>query len=171
VDLDGVAITSATVGGTVTVSALSDGLTAVATLAVKVVVATSDPVPAGGAALPAGAATRFTGPVVAARAPVVVYPNAGVPLPPNLPTGEIHYRPGSTQNTLFEIAFQNDVTDVRVVARCTPLGGGCLYTPAPSVWDTVIESNRLINMPGISVMNGAPSRWIPVWPPTTFFTV
>ena len=58
-----------------------------------------------------------------------MYPNDGVLLPPNLRLLEVHFLPGAN-NTLFEIAFENALTDVKVYTRCTlPMNGGCIYTP------------------------------------------
>jgi hypothetical protein len=62
--------------------------------------------------------------------------------PPNLGRLEIHFRPGNG-NTLFEIAFANKVTDVKVYARCAlPMNGGCIYQPDPTVWAWIAETNR-----------------------------
>src|SRR4029079_4800034 len=59
---------------------------------------------------------------------------------------EVHFRPGSTENTLFEIGFSNALTDVRASARCTPVGEahdpGCLYVPTREVWTGLAETNR-----------------------------
>ena len=82
----------------------------------------SVPPPSGAAALPPSPAKAFTGPTAAARAPELVYPNDGVLLPPNLFEIEVHFRPGPIENTLFEIAFANALTDVRAYARCAPVG-------------------------------------------------
>jgi hypothetical protein len=93
-------------------------------------------------ALPADPEAPFGGPVDPSRAPDVVYPNDGVLLPPNLRLLEVHFRPG-TNNTLFEIAFANDLTDIKVYTRCVvPLNGGCIYTPDATVWKWIAETNR-----------------------------
>jgi len=93
-------------------------------------------------ALPADPEAPFGGPVDAGRAPDVVYPNDGVLLPPNLRLLEVHFRPGAN-NTLFEISFANDLTDVKVYTRCVvPMNGGCIYTPDPTVWQWLAETNR-----------------------------
>jgi hypothetical protein len=92
--------------------------------------------------LPTDPAAPFGGPADASRAPDVVYPNDGVVLPPNLRLLEVHFRPGAT-NTLFEIAFANDLTDIKVYTRCVvPLNGGCIYTPDATVWSWIAETNR-----------------------------
>jgi hypothetical protein len=72
-----------------------------------------------------------------------VYPNDGVLVPPNLRLLEIHFKPGPAANTLFEISFHNDLTDIAVYTRClVPLNGGCIYTPDATVWQWIAETNR-----------------------------
>lgn len=94
------------------------------------------------ATLPVDPAAPFTGPADAGRAPIAVYPNDGVVLPPNLGRLEIHFRPGAG-NDLFEIAFTSSVLDLRVYTRCTqPLNGGCIYEPDPQVWAWIADSHR-----------------------------
>jgi hypothetical protein len=93
--------------------------------------------------LPDDVDTVFDGPVATepARSPTLVYPNDGVLVPPNLRRLEIHFRAGE-RNTLFELAFSSETTDVKVYTRCTPLGQGCVYTPDQAVWPWIAESNR-----------------------------
>jgi hypothetical protein len=92
--------------------------------------------------LPQDPAAPFTGPADAGRAPDVVYPNDGVLLPPNLSRLEVHFLPGAS-NSLFELAFENDLTDLKVYTRCVvPLNGGCIYTPDATVWSWLAETNR-----------------------------
>jgi hypothetical protein len=96
----------------------------------------------GSGGLPADPGAPFEGPPDAARAPDVVYPNDGVLLPPNLRLLEVHFRPGAN-NTLFELSFTNDLTDVIVYTRCAvPLNGGCIYQPDVKVWQWLAETNR-----------------------------
>jgi hypothetical protein len=96
----------------------------------------------GASSLPTDPSQPFNGAPDASRAPDVVYPNTGVVLPPNLRLLELHFLPAAN-NTLFEIAFQNAITDVRVYTRCvTPLNGGCIYTPDATVWKWLAETNR-----------------------------
>ena len=138
----GVATTSDTVGGVVAVRATTATVGASASLTIKI---SSTNVATGmGAtpALPATPAQPFGGPADTTRAPQLVYPNDGVLLPPNLNGVEVHYRPGSTSNTLFEIAFANANTDVRVYTRCVTLEDGCVYRPEAGVWQQVAETNR-----------------------------
>jgi hypothetical protein len=92
--------------------------------------------------LPADPAGPFDGPDDAARAPELVYPSDGVLVPPNLRRLELHFRRGAG-NELFELSFQNDLTDVVVYARCTePLAGGCIFTPDPVLWRWLADTNR-----------------------------
>ncbi len=92
--------------------------------------------------VPADAAQKFTGAGDPTRAPDVVYPNDGVLVPPNLGRLEVHFQPGAG-NTLFEIGFQNTISDILVYARCgTPLNGGCVYLPDASVWKWLSATNR-----------------------------
>jgi hypothetical protein len=83
--------------------------------------------------------SQFAGPPTGA-VPSLVYPADGVLVPPNLRGLEVHFRPGAG-NTLFEIAFSNAITDVRVYGACTPLGDGCLYTVADDVWRWLERTN------------------------------
>lgn len=77
-----------------------------------------------------------------ARALSMVYPTDAVLTPPNLQKLEFHFLPGAG-NTVFELAFDNDMTDVRVYARCTlPMSGGCIYVPDRRVWRWIAETNR-----------------------------
>lgn len=92
--------------------------------------------------LPANPGTRFGGTVAPGRAPELVYPNDGVLLPPNLGRLEIHFLPGAG-NTLFELAFSNGLTDVRLYTTCRmPMGNGCIYPMTPELWRWVAETNR-----------------------------
>ena len=68
--------------------------------------------------LPANPASQFAGEPAPARAPVLVYPNDGALLPPNLGRLEVHFKPGATENTLFELRFQSEVTDLVYYTRC-----------------------------------------------------
>jgi len=98
--------------------------------------------PDPGAGLPADPSGPFGGPANPGRAPDLVYPNDGVLVPPNLRLLEIHFKPGAG-NTLFEISFHNDLSDIVVYTRCVvPLNGGCIYTPDATVWTWIAETNR-----------------------------
>jgi len=98
--------------------------------------------PDPGANLPADPSGPFGGPANPGRAPDLVYPNDGVLVPPNLRLLEVHFKPGAG-NTLFEISFHNDLSDIVVYTRCVvPLNGGCIYTPDATVWTWIAETNR-----------------------------
>jgi hypothetical protein len=138
----GLATTSDSVGGVVQVRASTGTLSAMATLTIKL---TATDLATGAGAmppLPATPAQAFGGPADTTRAPQLVYPNDGVLLPPNLNGVEVHFRPGSSMNTLYEIGFANGNTDVRVYTRCVTLQDGCVYRPDPAVWTQVAETNR-----------------------------
>jgi hypothetical protein len=125
-------------GGTTRVIAELAGVRGDAELSLKLRQRYTDP----GASLPGDPAAPFTGPADTSRAPTLVYPNDSVLLPPNLRLLEIHFRPGPG-NTLFEVSFENALTDVIVYTRCTvPLNGGCIYTPDSTVWQWIAETNR-----------------------------
>jgi hypothetical protein len=126
-------------GGRTRVIAQLAGVQGETGLAIKIRQRYEDPSATG---LPVDPEAPFTGPADAGRAPDVVYPNDGVLLPPNLRLLEVHFRPG-TNNTLFEITFANDLTDIKVYTRCvTPLNGGCIYKPDATVWQWIAETNR-----------------------------
>src|SRR5215471_2308425 len=92
--------------------------------------------------LPPDPGSKFGGTVDPGRAPDLVYPNDGVLVPPNLGKLEFHFHPGAN-NTLFELSFANNVTDVKIYLRCTmPLNGGCIYQPDPLAWHWIAETNR-----------------------------
>jgi hypothetical protein len=126
-------------GGRTRVVAQYAGVQADTGLVIRIRERYTDP---GATDLPTDPAAPFGGPADAARAPDVVYPNDGVLLPPNLRLLEVHFLPG-TNNTLFELSFTNDLTDVVVYTRClVPMNGGCIYTPDATVWKWIAETNR-----------------------------
>ncbi|WP_309893346.1 hypothetical protein [Archangium sp.] len=126
-------------GGITTVSALSGTVRGETRVRVKLQASVKDP---ASTTVPADASARFSGPASATRTPDLVYPNDGVLMPPNMRGAELHFLPG-TSNTLFELAFQNDVTDIKVYLRCTqPLNGGCIYRPDDNTWLWIAQTNR-----------------------------
>jgi len=138
----GLATTTDTAGGVVQVRAAAGALLATATMTIKLT-ATNLATGAGATPpLPAAPGQPFGGPADDKRAPQLVYPNDGVLLPPNLNGIEVHFRPGATANTLFEISFANANTDVRVYTRCVTLEDGCMYKPDAVVWRQIAETNR-----------------------------
>jgi hypothetical protein len=77
------------------------------------------------------------------RAPVLVYPNDGVVLPPNLHRLSVHFRPGSADNTLYEIRFVSSAADVSYYARCGELvDGGCVLEMDVASFQMLADSNR-----------------------------
>jgi hypothetical protein len=126
-------------GGTVQVTAQNGALKGAAEVTVILKQVATDP---SSTNLPSNVASQFGGTVSASRAPDLVYPNDGVLVPPNLGKLEFHFLPGSG-NDLFELAFTNDITDVRVYLSCsTPHNGGCIYTPDVTVWSWIAQTNR-----------------------------
>ncbi|WNG58007.1 hypothetical protein F0U59_27070 [Archangium gephyra] len=145
----GATFTSSTsVGGISTVRAQVDSLSASTSLTVKLARRIAD---SSSGPLPTAPETRFDGAVDTLRTPRILYPTSGTLLPPNLEKGEIHFLPGPAANDLFELAFSNGITDVRVYLRCSLPSGfvlpsgvsrGCIYTPSEEIWGFVAESNR-----------------------------
>ncbi len=136
-------------GGKVTVvarAASSDGSIAevATTLTVKLAPVTltqpgaAPPIPPNpGGKFPAGAPDP-------ARAPVVVYPNDGTMMPPNLRRLDVHFDPG-TQNDLFELRFTGPNSTVTYYARCTGgaayLGGKCGFELDQKAYAFVAQTN------------------------------
>lgn len=74
--------------------------------------------------------------------PLLVYPNDGVLVPPNLRQLEFHVDPVDDQG-MFELRFENAVTDLTVYFTChTPMNGGCIYTPDGEMWSWLSQTNR-----------------------------
>ena len=94
---------------------------------------------AGGA--PADAATKFGGAVDPARKPSIVYPSDGVMVPPNMNEIEWHYQPGAG-NDLFDLAVKGALLDLDVYFACNAVGGGCAYSPDPTVWGILASAGR-----------------------------
>ena len=134
-------------GGRGEVRATANGRFATASITVRLAESAAIAPTSGAPALPADPGSIFEGASAdASRAPTLVYPNDGVVLPPNLGRVEIHWLRGPATNTLFEIAFENDVTDVRAWARCERPEGvrddGCIWEPTGAVWTWIAETNR-----------------------------
>jgi uncharacterized protein YjbI with pentapeptide repeats len=78
----------------------------------------------------------------------IAYPLDGMLLPPNLGYLEVQFVPPAGA-TLFEVDFENAVTDVRVEATCnqiTPVRGGaspgCGVSLSPTEWSAIANANR-----------------------------
>ncbi len=126
-------------GGVTTVSALAGSVRGTTQVSVKLQASVKDP---ASTSLPEDAAAPFAGAPSDTRKPDLVYPNDGVLMPPNMRGAELHFLPG-TSNTLFELSFQNAVTDLKVYLRCTqPMNGGCIYRPDDSTWLWLTQTNR-----------------------------
>ncbi len=118
----------------------------------------------GSANLPADPESAFGGAASTTDnvVPRLVYPNDNVLLPPNLGQLEFHFTPGgdgsaTSPNTLFELSFENAITDVKLYLRCptapaytdaasTPavlsVKYGCIYTTDPTLWNWIATTNR-----------------------------
>ena len=149
----GASFTSATtVAGTSFVRARLGTRSVSTAITVKLEQSVSDVPPAGSGlpAVPPDAKTRFGGAVDGSYKPVIVYPNDGVMVPPNVGPMEIHFLAKNASTTLFELAFTSSVVDLRVHLRCylpagvtAPAGErGCIYTPDPDSWRALVDSNR-----------------------------
>ncbi|QRO00934.1 hypothetical protein JRI60_18810 [Archangium violaceum] len=126
-------------GGVTTVSAIAGTVRGTTQVSVKLRGSVKDP---ASSSVPDNAADLFSGPASDTRKPDLVYPNDGVLLPPNIRGVELHFLPG-TSNTLFELAFQNSLTDLKVHLRCAqPLNGGCVYRPDDTTWLWLSQTNR-----------------------------
>jgi hypothetical protein len=71
----------------------------------------------------------------------VVYPPTGVILPPNTNSLEFHFLPAAGQ-TLFEFSFHAPSTTLTVYTGCTPLNGGCVFTPDAVFWQSLVAYAR-----------------------------
>jgi hypothetical protein len=88
---------------------------------------------------PTDSATRFNGTEDSARAPSMVYPEAGVILPPNLTGFEVHFLPG-TGNDLFEVSLRGDRGAVRIFTPCTRVGSGCVLSLTEPMYQEVARA-------------------------------
>ncbi|MBM4379577.1 MAG: PD40 domain-containing protein [Deltaproteobacteria bacterium] len=71
----------------------------------------------------------------------VAYPPDGVMLPPNTNSIEFHFVPAAGQ-TLFRFTFIAPTTTLEVYTGCTPVGGGCVFTPDGSFWSSLVAYAR-----------------------------
>lgn len=71
----------------------------------------------------------------------VVYPPSGVLVPPNMNSLEFHFIPAPGQ-TLFELRLLAPKVQLSAYFGCTPVGGGCIYTPDPTFWGTLALQAR-----------------------------
>jgi len=153
---------SGTQGGVLTVSALSCGITGTTHLTLKVAASFGagglDAGTSGGG--DAGLTGQFNGAPATGTAacnPSLVYPPDNVLVPPNMNVVEIHFTEGTPANNLFEISFENAVTDVKVYTACNgttpgagqpsstlvpPVAGGCIFELDQAEWDYIAKTNR-----------------------------
>ena len=131
IDKNGLATSTGTRGGVVTVTASSGAVSTTATLTVYYTYTGADPGMTG--ALPTDPSSIFTTTTNdAARSPGLVYPNDGVLFPPNITGIEIHFTPGAS-NTLFEVTLKGKYATVNAFVRCVAMGtSGCIYKPDPA---------------------------------------
>jgi hypothetical protein len=94
--------------------------------------------------------------------PQLVYPPDQVLLPPNMNVIEAQFMPGNN-NTLFEIDFENAITDVRLETQCNAITntrgvatGGCSFDLDPTDWNYVAMQNAG-GAPLSVTVRGAPS--------------
>ena len=71
----------------------------------------------------------------------IAYPSTGLIVPPNMNKFEFDYVPGPGQN-LFELEFAGFGTVLEVYTPCTPLNGGCIWTPALETWKLLADDAR-----------------------------
>ena len=141
VDSSGLASTTGSAGGVVTITATSGSVSATATLTVNYTFVGADP--GMTSAVPSNAPTLFTSTRIdSGRAPQFIYPNDGVLFPPNVSGIEIHFTPGAN-NTLFEVNLIGPLTTIKTYIRCTaPTGiNGCIYLPDPGLWSSFAQGN------------------------------
>jgi hypothetical protein len=149
-DLEGATFRAGTFGSSTQLVAQAGALEASASITVRLEVTLLD----DEADLPPSPGELFEGaPQDPARAPSLVYPNDGVLVPPNLGLLEVHFYPGEG-NELFEIAYESPIARVVVYTRCTPLGGGCVYTPSAAAWRYVAQTHQGSDEPLAIVVRG-----------------
>lgn len=103
--------------------------------------------------IPVNPEQRFNGPTSDMRKPELVYPNDGVMLPPNVRRLEVHWRPGSPENTLYELRFSGALADIVYYSRCSNeelkpeaervyITGACAFELDGTGYGYLAESNR-----------------------------
>ena len=128
VDKNGLATSTGTRGGVVTVTASSGAVSATATLTVYYTFTGADPGMTG--SVPTDPSSIFTTTTNdTARSPGLVYPNDGVLFPPNITGIEIHFTPGAN-NTLFEVTPLGQVRDRQRLRPLRRDGNQRLHLPA-----------------------------------------
>ncbi|MBN2573986.1 MAG: hypothetical protein JXP73_05420 [Deltaproteobacteria bacterium] len=141
-------------GGKVTIQARAASTdlpitTVTTTLTVKIVDVGQATVgtPAATPALPSSPGALFAGTDTPSLAPLLVYPNDGVLLPPNMNQLEIHYLPGESPGELYEISILGPYSEYRYYARCHAdpakfVKDTCALELASDSAEVLAESNR-----------------------------
>jgi hypothetical protein len=90
--------------------------------------------------------------------PILVYPEDGVLLPPNLGALEVHFVDPPQAPPLYEVDFENSVTDMRIETPCVrvpdALGSGahgCGIALTPAQWTDLAEKNRIAEPVAVTV--------------------
>jgi hypothetical protein len=140
IDKNGLATSTGTRGGVVTVTASSGAVSATATLTVYYTFTGTDPGMTGSITNDPSSIFSTTDNDTA-RSPSLVYPNDGVLFPPNITGIEIHFTPGAN-NTLFEVSLSGQYATVNAFVRCVAMGtSGCIYQPDPGLWTAISSAN------------------------------
>jgi len=141
-------------GGKVTVQAQAASTnlpitTVTTTVTVKIVDTGTAAAGTGAAtpALPGNPGASFTGTDTPSLAPLLVYPNDGVLLPPNGNQLEVHYLPGATAGELYEVAILGRYAEYRYYTRCYAdpakfVKDTCALELDPDSIRVLAESNR-----------------------------
>ena len=103
--------------------------------------------PAATPEIPTNPGTLFTGTDTSTLAPLLVYPNDGVLLPPNMNQLEIHYLQGKSTHELYEISLLGTYSEYRYYTRCYAdpqkfLQDNCAFELDPETVRVIAESNR-----------------------------
>jgi hypothetical protein len=141
-------------GGMVTIQAQAASTnlpitTVVTTLTVKIVDTSAAAVGSAAAtpAIPSDPASVFTGTDTASLAPLLVYPNDGVLLPPNMNQIEVHFMPAKTSGALYEISLVGPFSEYRYYTRCHAdpakfVANTCAFELPSETSRVIAESNR-----------------------------
>jgi hypothetical protein len=149
-------------GGAITITAVECGVTATTTLTLTMSASVGAGSVNGTTASNqfgnAGNSTNAS--CTGANAPQILYPTDNTLVPPNTNVIEVHFAVGSSSNQLFEISFENSVTDVKVYTACNssdPVNGpaqglavaatasnpqGCIFELDQDEWNYIAHTNR-----------------------------
>jgi hypothetical protein len=117
---------------------------------------------------PADAPDVFAGAGAGGPAPAIVYPPAGIIVPPNMNVLELHFVPGAGQ-TLFQLALVGETLSLELYLVCQPLAEGCAFEPDETIWLLLAEAARgddlFVTLRGVDA--GAPAPKVGVSPAQT----